>query len=59
MKKRLMSTLLMGAFFLASTSMFVSCKDYDDDINANTKAIQNVESSLKAQIAELNSALQQ
>ena len=54
-----MSTLLMGAFFLASTSMFVSCKDYDDDINANTKAIQNVESSLKAQIAELNSALQQ
>lgn len=59
MKKRLMSTLLMGAFFIASTSMFVSCKDYDDDINANTKAIQNVESSLKAQIAELNSALQQ
>ena len=59
MKKRLMSTLLMGAFFLASTSMFVSCKDYDDDINANTKAIQNVESSLKEQIATLNSALQQ
>ena len=59
MKKRLMSTLLMGAFFLASTSMFVSCKDYDDDINANTKAIQNVETSLKEQIATLNSALQQ
>ena len=59
MKKRFMSTLLMGAFFLAATSMFVSCKDYDDDINANTKAIQNVESTLKAQIAELNSALQQ
>ena len=57
MKKRLMSTLLMGAFFLASTSMFVSCKDYDDDINANTKAIQNVESTLKEQINALNSAL--
>jgi len=49
----------MGAFFLAATSMFVSCKDYDDDINANTKQIQNVESTLKAQITELNSALQQ
>ncbi len=33
MKKRLISTLLMGAFVVASTSMFVSCKDYDDDIN--------------------------
>jgi len=59
MKKRLMSTLLMGAFFLASTSMFVSCKDYDDDINANTKAIQNVENALAAQKTALENAIAQ
>ena len=32
MNKRFLSTLLFGALFIASTSMFVSCKDYDDDI---------------------------
>ena len=32
MNKRFLSTLLTGAIFLAATSMFVSCKDYDDDI---------------------------
>ncbi|MBP5339273.1 MAG: hypothetical protein J6Z14_08255 [Prevotella sp.] len=33
MKKKLISALLMGAFVVATTSMFVSCKDYDDDIS--------------------------
>ena len=33
----------MGAFVVASTSMFVSCKDYDDDIN-----------NLQGQIDDLN-----
>ena len=33
MKKKIFSALLMGVFTLASMSMFVSCKDYDDDIN--------------------------
>ena len=32
MNKRFLSTLLFGALFIASTSVFVSCKDYDDDI---------------------------
>jgi hypothetical protein len=53
MKKKIFSTLLMGAFFLASMSMFTSCKDYDDDINANKTAIND----LKAQLATLQTAL--
>ena len=47
MKKRLFSTLLMGAFFIASMSMFTSCKDYDDDINKNTDAIAALQSQLQ------------
>lgn len=37
----------MGAFFIASMSMFVSCKDYDDDINANAKDIVELQNQLK------------
>ena len=53
MKKRLLSTLLMGAFFIASMSMFVSCKDYDDDINANANDIV----ALQKQLETLNSSV--
>ena len=35
MKRKIFSKLLMGAFLIASVSMFVSCKDYDDDIQKN------------------------
>lgn len=34
MKKKIFSAALLFAFTLATTSTFVSCKDYDDDINA-------------------------
>ena len=56
MKKKIFSTLLLVAFTLASTSMFVSCKDYDDDINANKDRIAALETTvnnLKSQIATL------
>jgi len=56
MKKKIFSTLLLVAFTLASTSMFVSCKDYDDDINANKDRIAALETTvnnLKGQIATL------
>lgn len=33
MRKKILSTLLMGALVTASMSTFTSCKDYDDDIN--------------------------
>ena len=47
MKRKVLSTLLMGAFFLLSMSMFTSCKDYDDDINANKAAITELQEQLK------------
>ena len=53
MKKKIFSTLLMGAFFLASMSMFTSCKDYDDDINKNKSEIE----ALKGLISNLQSAV--
>ena len=43
MYKKIFSAILFGALTIASTSTFVSCKDYDDDIN-----------NLQAQIDELN-----
>ena len=49
MKKKIFSTLLLVAFALASTSMFVSCKDYDDDIsktNTDLQALRNELTSL-------------
>ena len=53
MKRKIFSKLLMGAFLIASVSMFVSCKDYDDDIN---KTNQDV-AALKAQVDALKSSL--
>ena len=61
MKKKIFSTLLLVAFALASTSMFVSCKDYDDDINANKDRIAALETTvngLKASIANLEACCQ-
>jgi len=53
MKKKIFSTLLMGAFFLASMSMFTSCKDYDDEINDLQKQIDN----LSETIGKINDAI--
>ena len=55
MKRKIFSTLLMGAFFIASMSMFTSCKDYNDDINANSDEI----AALKTQLSTLDAALKQ
>jgi len=53
MKKRIFGILLMGAMVVASMSMFTSCKDYDDDIQANKDDI----TALKTQLATLQTAL--
>ena len=55
MKKRLIGSLLMGALLLSSTSVFVSCKDYDDDINKNSSSI----TALQEQVNVLEKALEQ
>jgi len=57
----------MGAFLIASVSSFVSCKDYDDDINNLQKQIDaaalkaeltTLQTNLAAQIAAAQSAAQ-
>ena len=55
MKRKLFSALLFGAFLTASTSTFVSCKDYDDDIqnlqaqiDANKKAISDIQALISS-----------
>lgn len=58
MRKKILSTLLMGAFIVVSMSMFTSCKDYDDDITANKTAINDLRTKLDAQVATLNTAIQ-
>jgi len=64
MKKRLIGTLLMGALFVSSTSVFVSCKDYDDDINnivatkADKTALEEVKAALQTEINGLKTRLE-
>ena len=48
MKKKIFSALLMGVFVLSSMSMFVSCKDYDDDIDGLDTKQQELLSRLEA-----------
>ena len=55
MNKRFLSTLLFGALFIASTSVFVSCKDYDDDIS-NLQA-QIDKAALKSELTALQTQL--
>jgi hypothetical protein len=55
MKRKIFSKLLMGAFLIASVSAFVSCKDYDDDINANKAEIKAVQDQLSTLTSNLNS----
>lgn len=63
MNKRFLSTLLTGAFFLAATSMFVSCKDYDDDIanlqdQINKRALASEVSALQSQLTQVSTNAQ-
>ncbi len=53
MKKRLIGSLLFGALIMSSSSVFVSCADYDDDINANKAEIVAAQN----EIAKLSSSL--
>ena len=57
MKRKIFSKLLMGAFLIASVSMFVSCKDYDDDINKNAADIAAIKAQLGTDINDVKSQL--
>lgn len=54
MNKKFLTKLLMGALFIASVSVFTSCKDYDDDIKGLETRVGDLEKSLNEQIAALN-----
>ena len=48
MNKKFLSAILFGALMVTSTGTFVSCKDYDDDIDEINKEL--TESSLRSQL---------
>ena len=54
MNKKFLSAVLFGALMVTSTGTFVSCKDYDDDIDQ----INNTLNDLKSQIAALQTEVE-
>ena len=47
MNKKFLSAILFGALMVTSTGTFVSCKDYDDDIDNLNSRVDAVESQIK------------
>ena len=54
MNKKILSALLLAAFTFASISMFVSCKDYDDDI----KNLQTQIDTLSKTLSDIQTKIQ-
>ena len=59
MNKKFLSAILFGALMVTSTGTFVSCKDYDDDIENLQEQINKLatKEDMTSQIASLQSAL--
>jgi len=57
MKRKIFSKLLMGAFLVASVSMFVSCKDYDDDINNLQTQVNSLKGAVDTKEATINGSI--
>ena len=58
MKKKYLSALLFGALITASTGIFTSCKDYDDDIKNLQEQVDGIKNDENAVTTEeLNSAI--
>ena len=47
MNKKFLSAILFGALMVTSTGTFVSCKDYDDDIDGINKELSEIKSQIK------------
>ena len=56
MNKKFLSAVLFGALMVSSTGTFVSCKDYDDDIDELTSRVDGIESQIKDLEAKINAA---
>lgn len=61
MKKKIFSASLLFALTLAATSTFVSCKDYDDDINGLQEQIDKLatKDELTSKISDMQAAIDQ
>ena len=59
MNKKFLSAILFGALMITSTGTFVSCKDYDDDIENLQEQINNLatKADVEAKLAQLQTAL--
>ncbi len=59
MNKKFLSAILFGALMVSSTGTFVSCKDYDDDIDELRDQIKGLVTpeTLTTRITELQSAI--
>ena len=54
MNKKFLSAVLFGALMVSSTGTFVSCKDYDDDIDRIDTELGDLKSKLDALQTEFN-----
>ena len=59
MNKKFLSAILFGALMVTSTGTFVSCKDYDEDIENLQSQINNLatKSDVEAKLAQLQAAI--
>ena len=55
MNKKVITAMMLGALVVSATSL-TSCKDYDDDINANTTEINNLKTTVSTLEQSLNTA---
>ena len=55
MNKKFLSAILFGALMITSTGTFVSCKDYDDDIDQINQELADLESQIAALQNKVNS----
>ena len=46
MNKKFLSAILFGALMVTSTGTFVSCKDYDDDIDSLNEKVDKLTKDL-------------
>ena len=60
MNKKFLSAILFGALMVTSTGTFVSCKDYDDEIEDLQSQIDNLatKSDVEAKLNQLQAALE-
>ena len=60
MNKKFLSAILFGALMVTSTGTFVSCKDYDEEIEDLQGQISNLatKSDVEAKLAQLQAALE-